>query len=227
MQEVPEFVKRHGRPDTVAGILRALRADIRALDPSRASWHAPFDDVRDAAHVLWPRLATAEQLRFLRHLKVWYDVHRFRIPPQTEQIVARTVTSGQLTFHRAHVRAARGAPHGFAVALQRHPGDEVEEHGWSVLINCTGFDARLQATTDPLLRGLASGGLVQPSACGFGLDVDLDSRAIGAGGSPRRGLYVIGPLTGGSLGEASSVPVITRQILQMLPRLLDDLAAAR
>jgi uncharacterized NAD(P)/FAD-binding protein YdhS len=227
MQEIPEFVRRHGRPDTVRAIVRALRDDIRGLDPTRASWHAPFDELRDAAHVLWPHLSTTEQLRYLRHLKPWYDVHRFRIPPQTERIVARAVESGQLAFHRARVRSVRRGPGGFTIALRDRGANREHQKTCTTLINCTGFDGRLQAATDPLLRGLATAGLLRSSACGLGVDVDLDSRAIGASGWPRRGLYVIGPLTGGSLGEASSVPVITRQILQMVPRLLGDLGAMR
>jgi uncharacterized NAD(P)/FAD-binding protein YdhS len=226
MQEIPEFVRRHGAPDTVGAIVRALRADVRALDRSRASWHGPFDEVRDAAHILWPHLPAAEQLRFLRHLKLWYDVHRFRIPPQTQRIVERAIRSGQLAFHRAHVDSVRRGPRGFTVALRDHSANAEHEKTCTVLINCTGFDSRLPAT-DPLMQGLAASGLLRPSACGLGVDVDLDSRATGARGASRPGLYVIGPLTGGSLGEASSVPVITRQILQMIPRLLADLPLLR
>ncbi|NJN40154.1 MAG: SidA/IucD/PvdA family monooxygenase, partial [Gammaproteobacteria bacterium] len=110
MQEIPEFVARHGRPDTVAKIVQALRADIGRLDPARASWHALFDEVRDASHVLWPHLSTAEKLRFLRHLKPWYDVHRFRIPPQTERILEHATDAGQLVFRRARVRSVQHGP---------------------------------------------------------------------------------------------------------------------
>jgi uncharacterized NAD(P)/FAD-binding protein YdhS len=227
MQETPEFVARHGKPDTVAKILRALRADIDRLDPARASWHAPFDDVRDASHVLWPHLSTTEQLRFLRHLKQWYDVHRFRIPPQIERIVERMVDSRQLAFHRARVRSARRTPQGFAVEFTDHDATGARDATYSTLINCTGFDSRLASATDPLLRGLAADGLLRASACGLGVDVDAESRAIGVRGMPVPNLYVIGPLTGGSLGEASSVPVITRQILQMIPRLVESLPVAR
>ena len=227
MQEVPEFVARHGRPDSVAGIVRALRADIRRLDPARTSWHALFDDVRDAAHVLWPHLSTPEQLRFLRHLKPWYDVHRFRIPPQSERIVQRAVATGQLAFHGAHVVSVRHGPRGFTVTFRDRGATFVRERSYTALINCTGFDGRLQSLRDPLIRGLAADGMVRSSACGLGVDVDPDSRAIGAEGSRLKGLYVIGPLTGGSLGEASSVPVITRQILQVIPELLADLSVAR
>jgi uncharacterized NAD(P)/FAD-binding protein YdhS len=227
MQEIPEFVARHGKPDTVARIVRALRADIDRLDPARASWHAPFDDVRDASHVLWPNLSTTEQMRFLRHLKLWYDVHRFRIPPQIEEIVERMVDSGQLAFHRARVRSVRRAPQGFAVEFEDHDATITREAMYSTLINCTGFDSRLAAATDPLVRGLAIDGLLRPSACGLGVEVDADSRAIGVRGAHVPNLYVIGPLTGGSLGEASSVPVITRQILQMIPRLVESLPVAR
>jgi uncharacterized NAD(P)/FAD-binding protein YdhS len=226
-QEIPEFVARHGKPDTVASILRALRADIDRLDPTRASWHAPFDDMRDASHVLWPNLSTTEQMRFLRHLKQWYDVHRFRIPPQIEQIVERMVGTGQLTFHRARVLEVKRAPRGFAVKIEDHGATGPRDAIYSTLINCTGFDSRLAAATDPLLRGLAADGLVRASACGLGVEVDVESRAIGVRGEPVPNLHVIGPLTGGSIGEASSVPVITRQILQTIPRLIERLGAAR
>jgi uncharacterized NAD(P)/FAD-binding protein YdhS len=226
MQEIPEFVARHGTPDTVAKILRALRADIDRLDPARASWHAPFDDVRDASHVLWPNLSTSEQKRFLRHLKPWYDVHRFRIPPQVEEIVAQMVDSRQLAFRRARALSVRQASQGLAVEFEDHGATSPREAIYSTLINCTGFDSRLASATDPLVRGLAADGLVRASACGLGVDVDADSRAIGIRGACVPNLYVIGPLTGGSLGEASSVPVITRQILQMIPRLIGDLALA-
>ena len=227
MQEIPEFVARHGKPDTVAGILRALRSDIDRLDPARASWHAPFDDVRDASHVLWPNLSTTEQMRFLRHLKPWYDVHRFRIPPQIEEFVERMVDSHQLGFHRARVRSVRRVAQGFAVEFEDHDATHARDATYPTLINCTGFDSRLAAATDPLVRGLAADGRLRPSACGLGVDVDADSRAIGVRGAHVPNLYVIGPLTGGSLGEASSVPVITRQILQMIPRLVEGLPAAR
>ncbi|MGB8436119.1 MAG: FAD/NAD(P)-binding protein [Burkholderiales bacterium] len=227
MQEIPEFVARHGKPDTVARIVRALRADIARLDQARASWHAPFDDVRDASHVLWPNLSTTEQMRFLRHLKPWYDVHRFRIPPQIEEIVERMVDSRQLAFHHARVRSVRRAPQGFAVEFEDHDATNTRHAIYSTLINCTGFDSRLAAATDPLVRGLAADGLLRASACGLGVDVDADSRAIGVRGALVPNLYVIGPLTGGSLGEASSVPVITRQILQMMPRLVEGLPVAR
>jgi len=49
----------------------------------------------------------------------------------------------------------------------------------------------------------------------------------GAQGAPVPKLDVISPLTAGSIGEASSVPVITRQVLQMIPGLLADLPNAR
>lgn len=227
MQEIPDFVARHGTAETVAGIVKALRADIGRIDPARASWHALFDEVRDASHVLWPHLSTAEQMRFLRHLKPWYDVHRFRIPPQNEQIVARAVDAGQLAFHSARTLSILPGPRGFEVAFQNRGAAGARMANYATLINCTGFDNRLAALTDPLVQGLAGDGLLRASPCGIGVEIDAQARAIGVRGASVPKLHVIGPLTAGSIGEASSVPVITRQILQMIPRLLEDLSAAR
>ena len=224
MQEVPDFIARHGVSDTVRGIVRALQSDIAGLDPARASWHAPFDEMRDAAHVLWPHLSPVEQRRFLRHLKLWYDVHRFRIPPQTERIVQGALDTGTLSFLAARVLSVESGPAGFEVVLQDRASAQTRTAIYATLVNCTGFDGRFAAAADPALRQMAADGLLQPSPCGLGIAVDTHSRAIGADGVPRPKLHVIGPLTGGSIGEASSVPVITRQVLQLMPQFFADLA---
>jgi len=226
MQEVPDFVARHGVPDTVRGIVRALRSDIAGLDPARASWHAPFDEMRDAAHVLWPHLAPVEQRRFLRHLKLWYDVHRFRIPPQTARIVQRALDAGALAFLAARTLAVESGPGGFEVVLQERAGAQTRTATYATLVNCTGFDGRLAAATDPVLRQMAADGLLQPSPSGLGVAVDAHSRAFGTDGVPHPKLHVVGPLTAGSIGEAASVPVITRQVLQLMPQLFADLGIA-
>ena len=72
-------------------------ASLRDIDGDVSNgvvWFEWFDDLRDAVSVLWPSLPSHEKARFMRHLKPWYDVHRFRIPPQTEVIVEQAMELG-------------------------------------------------------------------------------------------------------------------------------------
>ena len=45
-------------------------------------WRAAVDSLRPHSHALWQQLSHAEQHRFLRHARPWWDVHRHRIAPE-------------------------------------------------------------------------------------------------------------------------------------------------
>ncbi|NNE84850.1 MAG: NAD(P)-binding protein, partial [Alphaproteobacteria bacterium] len=103
---VPAFVARHGRPSSVCAMLRAVRSDASNNLASGGEWQAAFDDIRDAAHQLWPALSEQEQSRFLRHLAPWYETHRFRYPPQVDAKIQAMMASGQLTTRAAALVSA-------------------------------------------------------------------------------------------------------------------------
>jgi len=86
MGAVPGFLL-HDAPPTLRDWVRALRARIRELEARGESWHKGFDELRDVVWRAWPLLPAAEQRRFLRTMRTWYDVHRFRAPPQNDALV--------------------------------------------------------------------------------------------------------------------------------------------
>lgn len=77
----PRFITRHGEGLSLRATLRALRRDFAAAGTDDRDPKGIFDDVRDAASRLWPTFSDAEKRSFLRHLKPWYDVNRYRMPP--------------------------------------------------------------------------------------------------------------------------------------------------
>ena len=217
---VPAFVEAHGTPTTAIEVLRALRADIDAARESGDGWHGPFDELRDAAHVIWPALNAEEKRRFGRHLSAWYSVHRFRMPPQTEAIIDQAFSDGLVSFEAATVTSAAVVPNGFDVALRARGESKPRRDTFGAIINCTGPDSRLDAATNPFLRNLKDQGMVRPNDIDIGIDIDDRCRAIGRDGQPTDRLFIVGPLTRGCAGEVQAVPYITRQIVQVLPHVL-------
>ena len=89
----------------------------------------------------------------------------------------------------------------------------------SRIINGTGPQGDLTATTEPLLLNLTERGMLRPDALRIGIDVDQDSRAIGRDGTVSDRLMVVGPMTRGSFWEIVAVPDIRRQAWSVARRL--------
>ncbi len=219
----PAFVARHGRPDTARAILRALRADARAMVAAGGEWQEAFDDVRDAAHQLWPLLSDQEQSRFVRHLWPWYETRRFRYPPQVDAKIQGMTAAGRLISQAAAVVDAAPKQARIEVTTRRRGQGAVSTALFDAVINCTGPERKPSPTGDPFLQNLVSGGLLVNHPLGLGLRVDELCRAQNSAGRHAARLRVIGPLARGRLGESNGVPHTALHIMRVLPDILAEL----
>ncbi len=218
MDPEPDFLRKHGRPQNVRSTLRALRHDIAAIDPASASWHIPFDDLRDSVTHFWPTMPLAEKRRFVQHLKSWYDAFRFRNPPQTEDIVNEGIRRGQLNFVSGRLQAARRSSTGLEVGYWERMSGAPRLLKVGAAINCTGPHPLPSGSGNPLWRALLADGLARDHPCGIGVDVDPSCHLLDLQGRPHQRILVVGPPTAGCFGEAAAVPYIARQIFETTDR---------
>ena len=219
----PTFVARNGRIETVRGLLRTVRGHAAKLESEGGSWHAAFDELRDAANVVWPRLSRAEQARFVRHVWPYYEVHRFRFAPQTERVITDALEDGSLTVEAARILGGRETTHGIEVSRRRRAdGGEVTEM-FDAVVNCTGPERKPRASGDPLLADLVDRGVVVPDPNQLGLIVDGLSCAIDSSGRANPRVRIVGPLARGYFGECSSSPFIVTRFNEALPSMFEVL----
>ncbi len=183
-------------PARLGALVRAVRA--------REPWRASVDGLRPHSIALWQGLSEAEQKRFLRHLRPWWDVHRHRIAPRVAARIEAMRASGRLEVAAARIARVEGD----WVTLARRGGGELRRR-FAAVVNCTGPEGDIARIGDPLIRDLLASGRARPDRLGLGLDVDSDSRVRGSGASPA--LYALGPLTKGAFWEIVAVPDIRGQ----------------
>ena len=128
------------------------------------------------------RLSDAEQRRFLRHARPWWDVHRHRIAPEVAGRIRRLVQLGQAgdcrrPGHR-HVGRGRQARRRASNGAARRRRRTISK--FALAVNCTGPLGSISESKDPLLEGLFEAGLAKPDALDLGLEVDGRSRIAGA-----------------------------------------------
>lgn len=203
------------RPEPRASwLLRSVRRRATAV-----GWRNSVDELRQFTQSMWRAAEDPSRARFLRHLRPWWDVHRHRLAPSVADRVSAMAASGQLTVMAAGTLRAEPAWEGLCVTYK--PRGEANGHTMIVsrAINCTGPQGNLKAATDPLLRGMTRDGLIRPDALAIGIDVDAQSRTIGADGQPNERLYAIGPMTRGASWEIVAVPDIRQQVWALARRL--------
>ena len=192
---------------------------VRRLRASGDEWRGALDALRPHSAAVWQSLAPAEQRRFLRHLRPYWDVHRHRIAPESAATLAAMQASGQLS-----VRAGRlvgGVETAGALALDvRFRGESASSRVVAQrVVNCTGTSLACSDADNPVLAGLLASGAAVRHPLGLGLSVDDAGALVGADGHASDVLFTLGPLLAGHLWETVAVPEIRAQAAALPARL--------
>lgn len=218
---MPRFIERHGQGLSLRAALRALRQDLTGAIAEGRDVKAMFDEARDASAWLWPNFTDAEKRRFLRHLKPWYDVNRYRMVPQTGDTLAALQASEQLTFRIARLVGLQLQSTHLAAQLAGRDG-HVTAEPFDTVINCTGPKT---LSDDPFVDALCDIGLARRDSLGLGFDVDATCRVLDASGHAQESLWAFGLLTRGRFGDMTAIPQIAFRIERSLAALVRAVAS--
>ncbi len=194
------------QPSPVGGgslTLRALVQWLRAQVNESGDWRGVVDALRPHTALLWQRLSTRDQQRFLQRLMPFWNIHRHRMAPEIAAQVKAEMAAGKL-----HVIKSKDID----AVLKKNK--ITPDHA---VINCTGPEMRLEKSSQALLKQLLANGLIEPHATGIGLAVDPECRAWGA-------LYphlsVVGSLMTGQRLESTAVPELRAQAASIAQRIV-------
>ncbi len=196
-------------PARASQLLRVLRRAIG--DHATDDWQPAFEALRPLVKQFWARLDDAERRRLWRHMRPYYDAHRFRMPPSTAALIARLRQDGRLTVLAGQIDGIEAQWDGARVAWRARGGDATQILDVARVVNCTGLATGPEA--DPLLKRLLRQGLVRAGCAGNGLDAD-DTGRLGPG------LFAIGPLLRGNALDPAVIPEIREQAGRLAEALL-------
>lgn len=202
-------------PRTTRKLVARVRATIRAARAEGKSWHCVLDQVRLQGSAIWKALPPVERARLLRHIRPFWDVHRFRIAPQVEQGLDRRLAEGRLSLRTASLKSVERRDEAIEVALRDRRSGELAAERFDAVVVATGpAHGRVFADT-PVLSALAAVGLARPDPLRLGIDVTPDGHAIGTDGTARDDLFVAGPLARGTMGELMGLPDVTNYAIRI------------
>ncbi|KAA8383584.1 FAD-dependent oxidoreductase [Acetobacter tropicalis] len=210
--------KSHSRTPTTAigdflsppaSLTKTLLQKVRAAIAAHPDipWQAFLDRVREQAPEIWSALNHTERQRLIRHLRPFWDTHRFRISPPTENFVDAAINSGQLRIQAARLIKVEIKGKHFSITLQ-HRNGHVEHLKVEAIITTTGPAHNSILNSQPVLKSLAADGHIEMDSSGLGLHVTTDGHAQ-VGPNKDSSLFIAGPLARGRFGELMGLPEVT------------------
>ena len=226
---IAPFVLGAGTPPTARKLLRALRRRILEVEATGGRWFVPFDELRDPLWQTWSSLDVQEKRRILRHLRPWYDVHRFRAPPQNDAFVREAEAQGRLQFRAARLCSVDVGASGDAIEVELidRYASVPRRLTFDAVVNCIGLDFAQGMAANPFLAAMKRRGLLAIDPTGIGIFVDDRCRPIGAEGRPHQRIRLIGPPTCGAFGDPLGAIFIAAQIQRSVPGMLALLGPRR
>jgi uncharacterized NAD(P)/FAD-binding protein YdhS len=206
----------------VRDLVRRVRAAVRAAKAEGKSWHCVLDQVRLQGSAIWNALPLKERARLLRHLRPFWDVHRFRIAPQVEAALDRRIAAGRLAIRAASLRSVERQVETIEVTLRERRSGRLTKERFDAVVVATGPAHGQVFKDDQLLAALEAADLARPDPLKLGIDVTTDGRAVGSDGTPQPSLFVAGPLARGTVGELMGLPDVTNYAI----RVATEVAAA-
>jgi uncharacterized NAD(P)/FAD-binding protein YdhS len=190
---------------TARALLRAFRALLTDVERQQGDWRDAVNLARQGAAVAWQRLSLPQRARFLRHLRSRWDVHRHRMPPESDVRLKALRQSGQLQLHAGYLLSMSEEAERIRVHWRERGSQSTQSLLVDRVINCTGTDRRLTQTPHRLLQALMAEGLATPDPLGLGLRTAEHGALIDREGRAAQHLFYVGPMLRAQHWEATAV----------------------
>jgi uncharacterized NAD(P)/FAD-binding protein YdhS len=200
--------------ETGSALVRRIRR--RAAE---VGWRTAVDELRSYTQAMWLSAPFAEQTRFLRHLRPWWDVHRHRLAPEVAARIAALRAAGRLEIVAGKLVRCESDADGVALSWRPRGADRDERMHVRRMANCTGPLGDLLRSREPLLHLLLASGSIRPDRHRFGIDITAQAETIDVNGRANPRLLALGPMTRGAFWEIVAVPDIRVQTWSVARRL--------
>ncbi|THV20868.1 FAD/NAD(P)-binding protein [Peteryoungia ipomoeae] len=199
-------------------LLSKVRATIREAQAQGIPWQSVFDALRQDAPSLWQALPMRERQKFLGRLRRWYDVHRYRMPPQGAAVLELGIDTGRVRLETGDLVSITEDKQGLIAGLKSRAGST--EFRCRHILLATGPDFQDYAAHQRFLLGMLRDGFIQSDPLGLGLACDFAGRALTVAGTPDSTLFIAGPPARPAFGELTGVPEIAAQAASLVDRII-------
>jgi uncharacterized NAD(P)/FAD-binding protein YdhS len=215
------FVPAQEYPATVRDCMHRLRLEVKSALAQGQDWREVFDALRPDTQRIWQSFSLKEKRRFLRHVRVYWDVHRHRIAPQVAETIAFLLQTQQLSVDAGRIQSFHEDERGVDIVLRQRGSQQTKVLRAEQVINCTGSECDYRKFQHPLITDLLQSGLLCPDPLSLGLEVTAAGR-LAHKTDRAYPIYTLGSSQKGCFWETTAVREIRQQAEQLAEQLMED-----
>lgn len=197
---------------------RWLRILAHQAERGGGTWRDAMDAVRPFVRRIWRSLPPVERSRFLRHGQRWWDIHRHRMPPESEARLHAAMADGQLALLKGEVLQVD--PTATGILAQYRPYRRITAKTLTATRAIDARGLRGRPSDSPLLARLLEQGIARMDPLGIGLDIANDGSVVRVDGTPSTRLFAIGPVSRAAFWEITAIPDIREQAASLAQRIV-------
>ncbi|CDM60798.1 MULTISPECIES: FAD/NAD(P)-binding protein [Rhizobium] len=221
-----DFLSDGPLPVTARDLLSRVKAERRAISAAGTDWQGLPLAIRPHILTLWQGASDRERLRFIRHLRPYWDVTAHRSAPESHKTIETVISEGRLAHRRARVLGF--GLEGDQIVARLGTGTGIETARFDGVIDCRGHQLHdWRQIADPFVKSLLASGEVRPHSTGYGIDATPEGDLINEEGRVHRNLSAIGHPLRGVAWESSSITEQRTQAVALADRILAKLTPAR
>lgn len=210
-------------PSSAPRLLRAVRDGIEQAAAVGVPWQQVIDALRPVSNALWERGSDADRRQFMRHLAPVWNTVRHRIPQEAYGALAAATKRGQLRTIAGQLRRVDRLNNMLAATVSLRDGGLFRSYPkW--IVNCTGPNGDLRASSSGLVQQLLADGTAIPNALYQGFETGPDGALVNLLGQASEVLYTLGPTRRGNLIETTAINEIRQQAAALAQRLTATLS---
>ncbi|MGF6175907.1 putative NAD(P)/FAD-binding protein YdhS [Ensifer sp. 4252] len=217
-----DFVTKPSR--TALSLLRRVRHAVQEAPTADRSWHAVFDALRTQGGEIWGALPIPERKRLVRHLRPYWDVHRFRVAPQIDAVIAQGLEHGDVRVLGGSVKEIAQLGELISAEVRHRHTGTCEQMTFDACVVTTGPAHTGILRSQCWLADMAGAGHLQLDGVGLGLACDEQSRAADRDGKSEDTLFIAGPLARGTFGELMGLPQVNDHAIFVADQVAQRLA---
>ncbi len=214
-----EEIKDH---KNILDMFKIVRKHLKNAERMGIDIRSVIDSLRPDTQKIWMGLPPEEKSRFMRHVFRYWEIIRSRIPPESQAIIDKMISSGQLKIIPGILSDLREKSDCMEVyyTLRGYTSHHTEEA--HLVVNCIGPEVDIEKVEHPLVKNLLKRGLIRPGPADLGIDALPNGAIIGKDGNVSNVLYTLGSTMRGVLWEVLAVPDIRVQAEGLTKLLLSD-----
>jgi uncharacterized NAD(P)/FAD-binding protein YdhS len=205
-------------------LLAAVRRLAEEAARDGADWREVVTLVRHEAPALWRRLTVEERGRFIRHARVYWDIHRHRVPAAVLARLDALRASRRLHLHAGRLLCIEAGHGGVRATWLVRGSGQRQTLDAAEVVNCTGPDYDVSRSSERLWQALLARGLAVPDALRLGIRTAPVGSLLARDGSESRSLFYIGPMLRADFWEATAVGELRAHAERLAAALLERLS---